>query len=254
MSYTKTISYSDTLEFYQYEKSPRYTPRKKRAVSVPDINAGVDLLGGTFGREDEQKASRRQANIRRAVVGFKRIVKANISESDHAILITLTFAENIAELAVARKNFNAFARDMRERFGENIRYICVAEYQKRGAIHFHTLFWGLPIEVATTERSTRLVAGIWGHGFVDIILTDNRPQLANYLTKYFVKQLSDIRFRGKKAYIASRNVIKPEIRINGGIAQYLYSDLSTLRPLHEKKYMTTYLGEGRYRLFKVIKI
>jgi len=249
MGYTKVITYSETVETYEYETHPGSTGQKARTNKNDNGVSSISDDRQDIKQPEEQEKTRSKESIKRAIMGFKRLVRANISVFERPLLITLTYAENQADISISRKDFNAFARNLRFAFGQKVRYITVAEYQRRGAVHFHTLVWGLPNGMAAIERSTRLVATLWQHGFVDVIETDGSPKLANYLAKYFGKQLIDPRFFGRKAYIASRNVERPVVDKNTVVFPYL---ISPNRLLYEVEYMTPYMGKGRYRMYRLL--
>lgn len=258
MGYAKVISYSDIVEIYTYEKNPRPTGRKKRAVQ-----SGVDIKdipssGEDVSYEIQPPKVRSKESARRAVLAFKRLVRANLDGYSYPVLASLTYAENMGDLGQARKDFNAFAKRLKSTFGQSLRYIAVAEFQRRGAVHFHTLLWGIPQGAVRTERHTRLVAGLWGRGFTDIAETDGSPKLAGYLAKYLSKTFADTRLLNKKAYITSQNIQRPIIDKNTLLSPYFYdihksTKLSTARLLHDKEFMTLWLGKGRCRIYKLIK-
>lgn len=52
--------------------------------------------------------------------------------------ITLTFGENISNIKKANKCFNIWRTRIKKEYN-NFKYVCVPEYQKRGAVHFHIL-------------------------------------------------------------------------------------------------------------------
>lgn len=254
--YRKIIHYGDTLELYEYEKPPRGGRGKKKRARNSDDMPHISDVGNTVQQQVEQKKVRLPENARRAILGFKRLVGANMGGTDNAVFATFTYAENMQDLKGARKDFNAFAQSLRVEFGDAIRYVVVAEFQERGAVHFHAILWGLPIEAIANERSTRLVATLWGKGFVDIRLVKSPQGIAVYLSKYLMKTFLDYRLAGMKAYIASRNIIKPVIDTNAMLLPYLYGagyKLSTARILHEKEFMTQWLGQGRLRIYKQVK-
>jgi len=251
--YNKVISYSDILEIYQYEEPPRPSTRKgKRAQAGNELPLPLDV-GEDVSQQKEPPENRSPESIRRSISNFKRLVRANLGESEIPILASFTYAENMQSIEFARKDFNAFARALRGSFGSNVRYIAVAEQQRRGAIHFHSLLWGLPAGVVGTERTTRLVARLWGKGFVDLVQTDGSPKLSTYLAKYFTKQFQSPLFFGKKAYITSRNIIRPVVDKNAILSMYLSTD-QPVRPLQDREYMTPYMGKVRYRLLDQVKL
>jgi len=255
-SYKKIIHYGDTLELYEYEKRPAVARRAKRKHKSGYGGPVMAHDRGDLRQPVESPPVRLPKNARRAVVGFKRLVTANMGATQNLVFATFTFAENIGDLRLARKNFNIFARALKDKFGEHLSYLVVAEFQQRGAVHFHSLIWGLPVEVVERERFTRLVAGIWQHGFVDIRSVRSPQGIGLYLAKYLTKTFLDYRLKGMKAYIGSRNLIKPVEDKNAMLGPYYHGEgyqLSTARVVHEKEYMTQWLGKGRIRIYKQIK-
>jgi len=257
MGYSKLITYGKKIELYEYEEYPRNNGGRRAkpnrdTISSVDGSSSLAFDGQTDEQQKQQKKVRRASNIYRALVGFKRLIEANYDKSVIPLFITLTYSANQGDIKQGRKDFNAFAKRTRDRFGKDLRYVCVAEYQKRGAVHFHSLWWGLSPLMADTERDTRLVASLWGKGFVDVKLGNNTLKFINYMAKYFSKELTTPRHRLIKAYIASQNIIRPIVSTPAMIAPYLYDELSTVKVLHEKEYMTQYLGKGRYKLFEII--
>lgn len=257
MGYVKTITYSNFVELYEYEKDVSNTGGGRRGFSAKSKGKGLvaDGNGGFLPRKPNPK---REDNARRSAVVFRRLVSANLGERSKPLLISLTYSENITDIGQGHKDFNTFARNVRAKFGKEVRYIAVPEFQKRGAIHFHALFWGLPSEeLARTERHTRLVAGYWGQGFIDLVMTDGNHKISGYLSKYMAKAIMDSRMAGRKGYFCSQNIVRPVIEKNilveplffGGLKDI--PDLSTAKVLKDKEYDTQWLGKGRYRLFEI---
>ena len=52
--------------------------------------------------------------------------------------ITLTFKENISDVTEANKLFNAWTKSVLRKYPE-FKYLCVPEFQKRGAVHYHLI-------------------------------------------------------------------------------------------------------------------
>ncbi|WP_452176556.1 rolling circle replication-associated protein, partial [Kordiimonas lipolytica] len=57
-------------------------------------------------------------------------------------------------------NFKKFIQRLNYKMDLKLKYSCVVEFQKRGAVHYHLLAYNLPF----IENSK--LAEIWGHGFV----------------------------------------------------------------------------------------
>lgn len=261
MGYNKVIVAGATVETFIYESHPKPTRgRPARSAQTQSDLSNIPFDGQDALREAKPRKVRTRANARRAVLAFRRLVTANFIGTDYPILASLTYADNMDSIGQGRADFNAFGRDARRAFGNGIRYICVAEFQKRGALHFHALLWGFPQGTATDERHTRVIAKLWGHGFVDLVQTDgNAIKIAGYLAKYMGKHFDDVRMASRKAYIASRNVLRPTVDKGAMMSKYFLGggildvpDLSTAEVLREAEYDTQWLGRCVYKQYKIV--
>jgi len=181
---------------------------------------------------------------------FRRLVEANLVGSELPVLITLTCKDIITDLSYGYKRLRAFNQALRYSYGKSFKYIAVPEFQKRGAVHFHSLFWGLPEEVVSQERTTRTIAMKWGMGFVYYKKTDGHIKIANYLAKYMAKAFTDPRLRNQKSYVASRNVLRPFISRGTSSLWSLLDELNGEEVLTDEQYYSRYLGNCRHRVFK----
>lgn len=193
MAYVKIIQSGNTYEIYKYEKEPPIPTRK----------------GTKRPRDGQRRLNRRTGlNVERTRKNFIRIVRSNLTGTECPALITLTMRD-IVSIGVAYSCLTAFRINLRKKFGSDFRYVAVPEFQKRGAVHFHILFWGLPLEVIQNERGNRIIQNIWALGYVDCLLTDGSPKLAGYLAKYMSKSMQDDRIARQKAYSCTRNIMRP---------------------------------------------
>lgn len=244
VEYTKVIHSGNTLEIYQYEKAPKVSANRtrKRIPKTPD--------SGGF----EPPDSKRWDNIRRARKGFIRLVQANCAGDLKPALVTLTM-RSVVEIPEASKCYTRFAQRLKKNHGPSIRYIGVPEFQKRGAVHYHILIWGLPDNVIQNERHTRYLQNCWGYGYVDCKATDGSPKLAGYLAKYMSKSMSDVRLLGKRAYNASANVLRPVLFKTAVVADYTKMIWGVDKEvLTDKEFGTEWLGRCRYRLIRLTPI
>lgn len=251
MGYNKVIVIAEhSLEIFQYEKE--FIPRPRNVRPYQDVLSSSLLAVGGENTSQQIKAGKRRDNARRARVAFGRLVRANLRGMENPILFTFTYRENETSLSKCYRDFSSFIQALRYRFSKTFRYICVPEFQKRGAVHFHALFWGLPSSLVFSERQTRFFASIWGLGFIFLKETDGHARLSHYLAKYMSKAYLDPRLFNQKAYVASRNIFRPQIYSNVPVWPFLddYGLVSSL-PLQEKEYSTKYLGKGRYRSFNL---
>ncbi len=249
--YKKIIRYGNNLETYEYSREPQLVARRKRIRPQHDGDNGLGI-----DREDhlssERRLAQRRNNAWRAMVAFRRLVISNLSGDENPVLVTITYKENQTDIRVGYKNFRSFNQALRNKFGKNFRYISAPEFQTRGAVHFHSLFWGLPAEIFLQERETRTLMNMWGHGFVYYKFTDGHEKLSTYLSKYMSKAFIDPRLENQKAYVASRNILRPEI-VRGTFPLWpIIDDFEEGKEsiVIERSYETKYLGTCRHRLFK----
>jgi len=274
--YTKLIKSGDVIELYQYEKNPVSTGRRKR---VPKTTDGV---------RPSRSPDRRPDNIRRLRKGFIRLVRSNLVGDAPPAFVTLTTGANLS-LETGALCFTQFVKTLRSYVGDSFRYIAVPEFQKRGAIHFHVLIWGLSDELIFNEtpyvawckksyrqhdlvrryvdwcfeksldpresRGTRFLQTAWGRGFLDIVPTDGSPKLAGYLAKYMSKTMSDERLGGRRAYYSSRNILRPMLEtsaISLAYAKELWG--GDIELTSEREFDTIWLGRCIYKMFKPVEI
>jgi len=209
MGYKKMVLSGNLLEIYAYENDCNNSGRKRKSDQNEELpDSGMldgDRPDSLRGKRVREKKARRWDNARRAALVFRRLIRAQLGGTQTPVLVTCTYARNETSITTGYRDFRDFINATRRKFGLDFRYVAVPEFQKRGAIHFHALFWGLPDEILGSERRTRLVAGLWGHGFVYLKATDGNERLSTYLAKYMSKAFMAPELAGKKAYTASKN-------------------------------------------------
>jgi len=128
----------------------------------------------------------------------------------------LTFAENMTDLKIANKLFRAFIRRLNKLFNLKTKYISVIEFQKRGAVHYHVLFFNLPFfNIHDFEEC-------WSHGYTNVQALHNIKNVSAYVAKYLSKETFDNRLHGQKVFFSSRNLLRSTItRDNIEISQTL---------------------------------
>lgn len=244
--YRKLIQSGNLVELYEYQREPSQ-------LGVPRASTARDRdfeqwRKTAFKRPPGEK---RRDNLHRAKQSFRRLVQANLSKGN-PWLLTLTMLD-VVPYTDAMRCYTSFGQQLRRVFGTDVAWIAVAEFQKRGAVHYHALVWGLPYDVADLERSTRRIQNIWGYGYVDIVATDGSPKLATYLTKYLFKALQDDRLRGKRAYFASRNLMRP-VSLNTPTAVDVACEATGISTgeatcVMEHTYGTEWLGRADYKAY-----
>jgi len=251
MGYNKVVVSGNILEIYEYDKNIRLFTRPKRKNAVRNDRPLLDTDGANLLQARE--VGKRRDSARRARVAFGRLVRSNLVGAERPILLTLTYAENVQSLKLGYRDFTSFVQALRYHLGQDFKYVSVPEFQKRGALHFHALVWGLPEALVLRERSDRFLAKLWSKGFIFLTQTDGNEKLSHYLTKYMSKAYLDPRLKGCKAYVGSRNLMRPT-SMAGVSPLWPILDEYKLSPdmlLRSVEYMTQWLGKGRYRRYQI---
>jgi len=202
--------------------------------------------------EKEQK-KRREDNLRRVRNQIRRLVEANYKSYGYEpCFLTFTFKENIRSVSLAHKHFTDFIRRFSYHTGIKLRFLAVTEFQKRGAVHFHCIFFNLPLNYEHQERSSRFISSIWGHGFIDIERIRSARHVGAYVCKYLNKAVTDDRLIGEKAYTTSRGLLKPiEYRLESVVDKKLDKLRSTgLQLIHVSEYETETFNKIKYSQYE----
>ncbi len=210
----KVIQCGDTIQLYMFENVRLRRDKNLDPIKPYDIN--YLFKKENLERKNDLKVIEKK-NIDRAKFEMQRLVKTN--EKYFTTFITLTFADNITSIHEANKCFNSF-RTYIKRLKSDFKYVCVPEFQKRGAVHYHLLtnidyndfsllsqnekkIWSKKSnhwEVFRTLKS-------WNKGFSEVKeLTD--INVVAYISKYMTKDI-DNRLFACRRYFHSRNLDLP---------------------------------------------
>lgn len=230
---TKVIVYGDFYEIYKYQKN---ILKKQKTKMIT--------------KKRTREGSRSSFSLNRTRNTVRRLVSANFTNK--STFITLTFAENMQDIAQANRRFRLFTRRLRHYIrsqGEypvdNFKYLAVIEFQKRGAIHYH-IICTLPY------ISQKIMHICWPYGFFKINKTRHIKNIGAYVSKYLYKESSDQRLRGAKAYFCSTNLIRPYMVINSQAVKAIANEHRRGRYEQIKKgvYKNEYTGKVYYQLYK----
>jgi len=246
--YKKIVQSGDLIEVYTYERTP--APRRNGIRSA-------------YKRKKTRKANlqtkRSHESIQRAYNQFRRKVRTNLyHQKTKPHFVTLTMLE-ITTLPIANKLLTKFIAKLRKHEPQHT-YIAVPEFQKRGAVHYHILVWGLPHDTHISEIHTRRLQGLWGYGYVDVIATDGHPKIAAYMAKYMQKAMRDDRLVGNKAYTSTRQLMR-SVSLNtpfqitcfesewGNVTSVEDIHIPDLELVHSRDYVTKWLGRATLKVF-----
>jgi len=208
----------------------------------------------------EADEAKRARSLRRASRTLRRSINANsgqwYDENTQRyyipLFLTLTFAENVQGVLEANKEFSRFVKKLNYFFHKTskrvVKYTNVIEFQKRGAVHYHTILYNIPY----VEDIKDILSSVWGHGFIKVNSIKDVRNVGAYVVKYMSKDITDERLRGKKTYFQSRGLLKPlVIREDARIARILEDVPDTLIgrvTLGTTEYYKFYIGNSFLRL------
>lgn len=183
-------------------------------------------------------------NINRSKFSCQRIAKSNINIWKS--FITLTFKNNLKDVDVANKRLHYFFTKIR-RVKKDFAYLCIPEFQKRGAVHYHLLTNIACDSLIIPKKEKKHLYNpnikqykdleyydikFWLDGFSSAEPIINDPQkIIGYISKYMTKDI-DNRLFSNHRYFCSKNLIMP---IESYINIYNKKDLDFLnKKIHGK--------------------
>lgn len=241
----KMVIYGNLREYTQYEREVKTGSQ----VSSPK---------GIQQRVVDPFKKRRADNVYSTKRNFMRRVLCAIEEIGSPLFITCTYGRQTDDVAVGYKDLYNFILRLRRKFGR-IETIAVPEFHKSGKVHFHLLLFGLSgdrgdlwrgkasVEYGS-ERDTRELADIWGHGWLDCRRTYGDVKLAAYMSKYMTKGLMDVRLTGLKAYYCTRGIPKPVVLLDSGIDIVLSE--TKMNVISEVRIRSAWLGNVKKQVYE----
>lgn len=250
----KAIVSGDVVEIFRYEKPLAYD------FSIPTSKRVRDDDEDEHPREKKEDTRKRSMYRARSLV--TRLIYSNVwqwkqddGEAFPPAFITFTFAENLTEIERANEIFTLFIKRLNFQLFKSkrsiLKYITVTEFQKRGAVHFHCLFFNLPIGLIESERTTRRIAEVWGHGFIDAKDVTEINKAIRYLTKYMLKGFDDPRLDGKKRYFTSRKMHQSKVVRLQHLVEKILSALPPEKKVYENTFDNEYQGITTYSKYQL---
>lgn len=226
----KRVISGNVVEDYEFEKSVHF--------------------GGTLSRH--KRPGRRNSRVRRAFsisrarLRIRRLISANSGQYGcRDIFITFTFAENKIALKEANKCWTEFIKRLNYHLGFKVKYVAVVEFQKRGAVHYHCIFFNLPFLPDIKENFSR----IWSHGFINIQSVKKIRSVGAYLSKYLQKGVVDARLFNEKCYFSSRGLKKPIVSRHEPVDISFDNNNTVLKLEDSKEYYSQWTGKIKYKRY-----
>jgi len=182
---------------------------------------------------------------------LRRIVNANVNQWGDDVtskFVTLTFRDNVNDLDEANREFRQFIKRLNYRvYGRKcseLKYTAVVEFQKRGAVHYHVIFYNLPYTKAD------VVEEVWGKGFIKINRIDDVDNVGAYICKYLSKDNDDERLIGRKCYFNSRGLKKPtEVYLDDDKLEIIRKSLPARAMTYKGEFENEYVGKIEYEQY-----
>lgn len=200
----KIIETPTMKEVYIYE-NPIYSHSiAKPNLAEPNKCKSFDEMSA---HKQYDSLKRKQKHYKQTRWEIARIVDCNFD--DKTKFVTLTFRENIQDIAVTNREFKYFIQRLNYYIYQTktqlLKYIATWEKQERGSIHYHVIFFDFPY--IAKEK----LQNLWSHGFIKInrINVDSVENRGRYLSKYFSKDL-ELKEHKKKAFFKSQNLKMPK--------------------------------------------
>lgn len=229
------------VEYFTYERPSAKRLEKEEIKTIS--NAKKDVTEG------EKKQNRVNSTLR-ARKAIRRLINANVGQyykpngSPYPpIFATITFKENIQDIKQANYEFKKFRQRLEYQQQIKLKYLVVVEFQQRGAIHYHAIFFNLPY------LSTNEIAAIWRNGFIKLNRIDEVDNIGAYVCKYLGKDLEDDRLAGQKSYFCSKGLKKPTEITNKKEIDQLLAGLSEKSIRFENTFENEYHGQILYRQY-----
>ena len=228
----KLIDCNDYCQVYLYERKQAKNIKKDNQNELELTKAKMNNL---VKNDIEVKTEAKLTNeielrsIIRSKTECQRLAKANIN--DWKSFITLTFEENIQDVKIANKRFKYFIDKIRRKKSD-LKYLCITEFQKRGAVHYHFLS-NIDINdknlIYCQEDNLNFKhIKYWNDGFTSVEeMKNDVKKIIGYIAKYMTKDI-DKRLFSHHRYFYSQNLNKP-------IKNYINLDNKTEKDFYRKK-------------------
>lgn len=221
----KLIASGKEIETYQYPDKlviKGYTKRKSNKKKID--------------KEQEKIAS---SSLYRTRVKIRRLINAN---SQLNKFITLTHAKDVFDLKISNRLFNLYTQRMADRYSE-FQYLAVPEFQPTSQrVHYHML-------CNLRYVPNKMIADIWGNGFIKINRIDRVKNVGKYVCKYLNKDMCDNRLFHKKKFFYSQNLKSPFELYGYNAFNYFEQNCKYVPETSSVIFENKYLGKVIYKTY-----
>ncbi|GGL63063.1 rolling circle replication-associated protein [Sporolactobacillus putidus] len=172
----KAYFYGDTLEL------TTSNGQHKQVIKVLSGKRYANLETGEI-KKMAIDANSRADNLKTVKVTMRhlrRLIAHNFQGGVNQLWVTLTYAANVTEPAIAYKDYKAFMKRVRKLYSD-IDYISVIEPQASGRWHYHVL-------MKSNEKKLMIpnskMQELWGKGYTKTKRLKRSDKVANYVLAY----------------------------------------------------------------------
>ncbi len=239
----KLVCCGKYVQLYTFENKKFKKIKNDKGINIKDID--TNNLKKMNHKDSDTILPK---NIIRSKLACQRLAKCN--SKDWKTFITLTIAENLTDIDKANKRFRYFI-DKIQRIDKNIKYLCIPEFQKRGAVHYHLL-----TNIDINDKRFMYVQDdnpkykhvkYWIDGFTKVDNVDNNiKKIIGYISKYMTKEI-DKRLYSRHRYFYSRNLEKPSVNFlnlnNPTHLEFYHKFIKNKTVIYENQYLDIYTKE-----------
>lgn len=234
------------VELYKYQ-NPIVINRASRIHYIKPV-------GRSRRANDKDRGKNRAVTLQRARRNIKHIIHANAGKwidlrgkPYSPVVMTLTYAENMTDITKGYRDYRKFIQRLNYHLFKDkkshFKYVTVPEFQERGSLHYHSIFFNLPyIPIDDLLQ-------IWKHGSVEIGAVDDLERSSQYMTKTLRPEKQDERLIGQKCYLKSQGLYKAKETTDKRRIESYTSTLPDKRTF-EVEFANAQYGTIKYERFK----
>lgn len=235
----KTLKMNSMIKNISFNSSIKNKTNILNLKIKPHLLKNINLYNINYLKSIEFK------NIIRSKISCQLLAKCNLYS--WKTFITLTYADNFTNIPLSRKHLQYFIDSIR-RVKKDFMYICITEFQKRGAIHFHLLtnidYNDSKLMYSQLDNSKYIHIKYWNYGFNSVEkITGDLQKIIGYISKYMTKDI-DNRLFGKRRYTYSNNLIKPKYSyLNIDNSYYYNKFINSLKNYNSLSFQSSFIDK-----------
>jgi len=122
------------------------------------------------------------ASLKKTFRRARDLINNNFEGKKNELHVTLTYRENMTDTKQLYKDFEAFWKRFKRKYGSDIDYLSIVEPQERGAWHCHVLIRFNGEETVFIPNDE--IATVWKQGFTKTKTTAGIDNMGAYITAY----------------------------------------------------------------------